>query len=57
MKPTAEAVEPQTISVTIGRIDVRAVFPQPPAPRGSRTEKAAAMSLDEYLKQRSGGRR
>jgi len=58
MKQTAEAVEPpQTISVTIGRIDVRAVFPQPPAPRGSRTEKPAAMSLDEYLKQRSEGRR
>ena len=57
MKPTAEAVEPQTISVTIGRIDVRAVFPQPPAPRVSRTERPAAMSLDEYLKQRSGGRR
>ena len=58
MKQTAEAVKsPQTISVTIGRIDVRAVFPQPPAPRGSRAEKPAAMSLDEYLKQRSEGRR
>ena len=55
---TAEAVEPrQTVSVTIGRIDVRAVFPQPSAPRVSRTEKPAAMSLDEYLKQRSEGRR
>lgn len=58
IKQTAEAVEtPQTISVTIGRIDVRAVFPQTPAPRVSRTEQPAAMSLDEYLKQRSGGRR
>lgn len=58
IKQTAEAVEPpQTISVTIGRIDVRAVFPQPPAPRVSRSEKPAAMSLDEYLKQRSEGRR
>jgi hypothetical protein len=58
MKQTAEAAEPpQTISVTIGRVDVRAVFPQPPASRVSRTEKPAAMSLDEYLKRRSEARR
>jgi len=58
MKQSDEAVEPpQTISVTIGRVDVRAVFPQPPASRVSRTEKPAAMSLDEYLKRRSEARR
>lgn len=56
-RPAPAAEPPQTISVTIGRVDVRAVFPQPPAPRVSGTPKPAAMSLDEYLKQRSEGRR
>jgi hypothetical protein len=43
-----------TIQVTIGRVEVRAVFtqsaPQPPQPRST-----PALSLDEYLKQRDGG--
>ena len=55
--PAPAAEPPQTISVTIGRVDVRAVFPQPPAARVSNAQKPAAMSLDEYLKQRSEGRR
>ena len=45
-----------TISVTIGRVDVRAVFSDPPAPRASRARQSA-MSLDEYLKQRNEGHR
>jgi hypothetical protein len=53
--PAAEGAE--TITVTIGRVDVRAVFSTPPSPRVSRTQPRAPMSLDEYLKQRSGGRR
>jgi hypothetical protein len=52
--------EPQSpvIRVTIGRIDVRAQFPaassstSPAQPR-----KTAALSLDEYMKQRSEGKR
>ncbi|MBP1468351.1 hypothetical protein EYB53_021750 [Candidatus Chloroploca sp. M-50] len=44
-----------TIQVTIGRIEVRATAPARP----TRTERAmpSVMSLDEYLRQRDGGRR
>jgi hypothetical protein len=46
-----------TIKVTIGRIEVRAVTPPPvPAPR-QRKKTQASLSLDDYLKQRAGGRR
>ena len=48
---------PQTISVTIGRVDVRAIFPQPLTQRVSHARPPAPMSLDEYLKRRSEGRR
>jgi hypothetical protein len=51
----APEVEP-TISITIGRVDVRAVFPQPQAQRTRRVHPAP-MSLDEYLKRRNEGRR
>ncbi len=46
-----------TIRVTIGRIDVRAVTPAPPAaPAPMRTQRAMpALSLEDYLKQRNGG--
>ena len=48
---------PETVVVTIGRVDVRAIFPTPAAaPRPHRVQQQA-MSLDEYLKQRSEGRR
>lgn len=48
---------PDTVVVTIGRVDVRAVFAPPAAaPRPNRSQ-AQPMSLDEYLKQRSEGRR
>ena len=48
---------PETISVTIGRVDVRAVFSPPPSTTVNRAQPRAPMSLDEYLKQRSGRRR
>jgi hypothetical protein len=49
---------PETVVVTIGRVDVRPVFTQPPmAPRSNRPQQPGPMSLDEYLKQRSEGRR
>jgi hypothetical protein len=51
---TAES-EP-VINVTIGRVDVRAVYPQP-QPQASRRSVPAPMSLDDYLKQRRGGRK
>jgi hypothetical protein len=56
-QPAARMEQPQTVSVTIGRVDVRAIFSPPPAPRSSRAQQPAPMSLDEYLKQRSEGRR
>jgi len=46
-----------TIKVNIGRIEVRAVTPPPvPAPR-QKKQPQSSLSLDEYLRQRSGGRR
>jgi len=48
---------PETVVVTIGRVDVRAIFAPPQAaPRAARTQPQP-LSLDEYLKQRSEGRR
>lgn len=54
---SAEPASPETISVTIGRVDVRAIFSQQPAARPARSRDAAVNSLDDYLKQRSEGRR
>jgi hypothetical protein len=48
---------PETVVVTIGRVDVRAIFAPPQAaPRAVRTQPQP-LSLDEYLKQRNEGRR
>jgi len=44
------------IRVTIGRIDVRAVLPPAQPPRQT-TPARPKLTLDEYLKQRNGGRR
>jgi hypothetical protein len=41
--------------VNIGRIEVRAVTPPPAPPQ--RDPSPAKLSLDDYLRQRSGGRR
>jgi len=48
-----------TIKVSIGRIEVRAVTPPPAAPprKERAVRQASSPSLDEYLKQRGGGRR
>ena len=51
------AETPETVVVTIGRVDVRAIFAPPQAaPRAARTQPQP-LSLDEYLKQRNEGRR
>jgi hypothetical protein len=48
---------PRPVHITIGRIEVRAVHP-PPEPVPHRPAPAAPrISLEEYLKQRNGGRR
>lgn len=55
-----EIAEPSpTINVSIGRVDVRAIISQQPAASDQRppAQKSGTLSLDEYLKQRSGGRR
>lgn len=47
-----------TIRVTIGRVEVRAVVqPAPDPPRAAPARSGSILSLDEYLKQRNGGRR
>lgn len=53
----AEPTAPPTIHVTIGRIEVRAATPAPPAaPAPVRTQRAVpTLSLEDYLKQRNGG--
>jgi hypothetical protein len=54
--PREEQQPPRpAINVTIGRVEVRAVFAPPPQP-APRPQPAPAMSLEEYLKQRDGGR-
>ena len=54
--PTASAAD--TVRVTIGRVDVKAVFTQP-GTRTSAEQRPAGpvLSLDDYLKKRGGGRR
>jgi hypothetical protein len=53
----SQAPQP-TIQVTIGRIEVRAVtMPPPPQAPRSRKKSQPSLSLDDYLKQRSGGQR
>ncbi len=51
-RQSATAPEP-TVHVTIGRVEVRAIPPQGPA-QGRERSVPAVMSLDEYLRRRSG---
>jgi hypothetical protein len=49
---------PPVIRVTIGRVEVRAQFPPDASPRPTARHKGAApLSLEEYARQRSEGRR
>ncbi len=50
----AEAASEPIVQVTIGRVDVRATVPPPPP---GRARPAPRLSLDEYLRHRSSGRR
>jgi hypothetical protein len=56
VREPARISEAQTpINVTIGRVDVRAVFtPAPPPARVTKDVSSRTASLDEYLKKRSG---
>jgi hypothetical protein len=52
-----ERPEPaQTAEVTIGRVEVRAIHQAPPPPREAPARRGPSLTLDDYLKQRSGGR-
>ncbi len=53
----APAPEAPVIRVTIGRVDVRAEFPVAPWRPAPRRAQAAALSLEEYAKQRREGQR
>jgi hypothetical protein len=53
--PAPEAAAP-TIKITIGRVDVRAVMSEQPSQRPTPERRNPALSLEEYLKQRSGGK-
>ncbi len=45
------------VRVTIGRVEVRAHFPCAPSVPVARRPRPPALSLEDYLKQRSGGKR
>ena len=53
------AAEPAAplVRVTIGRVEVRAQFPAAPSAPAPRRSRASTLSLEDYLKQRSGGKR
>jgi hypothetical protein len=54
----SDQAEPPTITVTIGRIEVRAAPTAPlPAPTTVAPRQDSRLSLDEYLARRSEGRR
>jgi hypothetical protein len=53
---TARLEPAPTIRITIGRVDVRAIMPAVPAPRPAPKRSSPALSLEDYLKQRGGGR-
>jgi hypothetical protein len=54
-KPATDATAP-TIKITIGRVDVRAVTPDKESPRPAPPARNHALTLEEYLKRRSGGK-
>jgi hypothetical protein len=45
------------VRVSIGRVEVRAVFPDPPPRQSAPLPRSSALTLSEYLKQRDGGMR
>ncbi|OUL36296.1 hypothetical protein [Nostoc sp. 106C] len=47
-----EPAAPPTIRVSIGRVEVRAIMPTPPAPKATPVRSRPAVSLDTYLQQR-----
>jgi hypothetical protein len=56
-QPSADAASEPAIRVTIGRVEVRAVFPEQAAKRTPPPRFRPKVSLDDYLSRGSGGRR
>lgn len=56
MPSAGEGGEP-TVNVSIGRVEVRASVPQTPRKSSADGAPSGIMSLDEYLRQRDGGRK
>lgn len=54
--PEAEPSAAPTIKITIGRVDVRAVITERPEPRPAPATRNTALTLEEYLNRRSGGK-
>jgi hypothetical protein len=54
--PTSGTREPE-IRVTIGRVDVRAVFPEQPVKRSAPPRFRPSVTLDDYLSRGSGAKR
>jgi hypothetical protein len=52
----SQSAEP-SVQVSIGRVEVRAVFPEPPVRRAPSARPRTTLSLDDYLRPRTGGRR
>ena len=55
--PSQQPAAPPTIRITIGRVEVRAVAAPAAATGTSRSAKTPRLSLEDYLKDRSGDRR
>ena len=55
VEPTAVRGEAPVVTVTIGRVEVRAIVP-PPAPERPKADARKALSLEDYLERRHGGR-
>ena len=57
LSPRHSAAAPPTVQVTIGRVEVRAVMPPAQTPRVVERKSPPLLSLDQYLRERNGGRR
>jgi hypothetical protein len=60
-RQSSRVEEPETpepiVRVSIGRVEVRAVFPEQPQLQRAPLPRSSSLSLSEYLKQRDGGMR
>jgi hypothetical protein len=55
-RENAMGIEPPVVQIHIGRIEVRAIMPQPAQPVAKAAPVQPRMTLDDYLRQREGSR-